>query len=119
MEEAAEALGMCRRNLQDLVKKYPFYYPNGRRKLFEEKDIDALRTALRREAEEERDQCRSKLSRPEKARRHITASAGRTSGSIWTEAQKRVAELKRQDSSSSGKTKSTVVPLPSRANPHS
>lgn len=57
MAEAAEALRVSPRRLTDIIKVYPFYYPNGRRKLFTERDIEAITEALRSEA------CRSN-SRP-------------------------------------------------------
>ena len=36
MDEAAKFLRISRRSLQEIVKRHPFYYPNGRRKLFQE-----------------------------------------------------------------------------------
>ncbi|MGD0142137.1 MAG: hypothetical protein ABSC92_03170 [Rhizomicrobium sp.] len=47
MGEAADWLRISRRALQELVKQHPHYYANGRRKLFQESDITALRAALR------------------------------------------------------------------------
>lgn len=43
MDEAAAELRVSRRALQDILKRHPFYYPNGRRKLFTEADIEAIR----------------------------------------------------------------------------
>lgn len=53
MDEAAAELRICRRMLQDLVARHPHYHANGRRKLFTETEIAALRTAMRQEAEEQ------------------------------------------------------------------
>lgn len=49
MDEAATWLRMSRRALQDLVQRHPFYYANGRRKLFSEEHIAQLYLALREE----------------------------------------------------------------------
>lgn len=43
MDEAADALRIKRRAFQEIVKRYPFYYPNGRRKLFTLADVEAIR----------------------------------------------------------------------------
>lgn len=43
MEEAAETLGVGYASLREIVSEHPFYYPNGRRKLFAEDDISILR----------------------------------------------------------------------------
>ena len=43
MEEAAALLNVSRRTLQEIVKRYPFYYPNGNRKLFTDGDIETIR----------------------------------------------------------------------------
>lgn len=43
MDEAADALRIGRRSFQEIVKRYPFYYPNGRRKLFTDADVEAIR----------------------------------------------------------------------------
>lgn len=121
MDEAAGELRISRRALQDLVKRHEFYYPNGRRKLFTESDISALRAAMRQEAEEtrERKKCRSNSSGRAPGRPRIGLSGAPTSGSMWTEAQRRLTELRRQSSSGSGKTKSKVVPLSALASRHS
>ena len=121
MDEAAGVLRISRRSLQDLVKRHHFYYPNGRRKLFTESDITALREAMRREAEEqrERNKCPSNSFRRVPGKPLIGRSGARTSGPMWTELQRRLTELRQQGSLSSGKTKSKVVPLPNPANRHS
>ena len=92
MQEAAERLRICRRNLQELIKRYPFYFPNGRRKLFTENDLAALIAALRNEAAE----CHSNLRRPVKAVRPTSLPAKPISGSMWAEAQRRLAALRRK-----------------------
>ena len=81
MDEAAAWLRISRRALQDLVKRHPFYFTNGNRKLFGEGDLIALREAMRREGEK----CRSSSSRHVPARRRTTMSGGRTSADLWTE----------------------------------
>jgi hypothetical protein len=122
MADAAKLVPMCRRKLQDFIKRHPFYYLNGTRKLFTASDINAIRAAMRQEAEEDRErakQCLSSLSRHVRAKRPSIPSVAPTSGPIWTEARRRLTELRQGSSSPSGKTKSNVVPLPSKANPHS
>lgn len=42
MKQAAAFLHVGRRAVQDLIKVYPFYSANGRRKLFSKSNIDAL-----------------------------------------------------------------------------
>lgn len=99
MDEAAKLLRISRRSLQEIVKRHPFYYPNGRRKLFQESDIANLREAMRSEANEDRQRiktCLSNLSHRATARRRITPSEGPISGPIWTEAQKRLTALQQQ-----------------------
>src|SRR3990167_6801708 len=87
MNGAALTLGICRRSLQDLLKRYPFYYSNGNRKLFTEDDVKRLSAALRREAEEKRVACRSSSSRRVKARRRAGTSGEPTSDAMWIKAQ--------------------------------
>ena len=82
MQEAAELLRISRRALQELIKRHAFYYVNGKRKLFEESDILRLRGAMRREA----------------IRRRTTLSGELTSDGMWIEAQKRLSELRQQNS---------------------
>lgn len=92
MQEAAERPRICRRNLQELTKRYPFYFSNGRRKLFTENDLAALIAALRNETAE----CLSNLCRPMKAVRPTSLPAKPISGSMWAEAQRRLAALRRK-----------------------
>jgi hypothetical protein len=51
LKEAADELRISLRRFQDIVKRYPFYYPNGIRKLFTEENLASIRSAL---AEEQR-----------------------------------------------------------------
>jgi hypothetical protein len=39
MNEAAARLRVCRRVLQEVIKHHPYYFSNGRRKLFTESDM--------------------------------------------------------------------------------
>lgn len=41
---------ICRRMLQDLIGRHPYYHANGRRKLFTETELASLRAAMRQEA---------------------------------------------------------------------
>src|SRR3954466_4463392 len=52
LKEAADELRISLRRFQDIVKRYPFYYSNGNRKLFTEENLASIRSAL---AEEQRD----------------------------------------------------------------
>jgi len=54
MQEAADVLRMSRRALQDVIKRHPYYYPVGRRKVFTSEDVERIRAALRLEGERER-----------------------------------------------------------------
>lgn len=110
MNEAARELRISRRQLQELVKVHRFYYANGRRKLFTEADIVALETAMRSGDQE----CRSSSSRPARARRRTGTSAAPIAGSLWTEAQRRLADRQRSAGSADGGTGSTVVSFPGR-----
>jgi hypothetical protein len=115
MDEAAKVLRICRRKLQDLVARHPNYHVNGRRKLFTESEIIALRAAMHQEAEEQRlreEQCRLNLSRRARGKVRIGPSVAPITGSIWTEAQRRLTALRQQDSSKLGKRTSNVMPLP-------
>jgi hypothetical protein len=47
MKEAATALRISRRSLQDLIREYPHYALNGSRKLFSDADLAALWEAMR------------------------------------------------------------------------
>ncbi|WP_456725314.1 MULTISPECIES: hypothetical protein [unclassified Bradyrhizobium] len=46
LKEAAAELRISYRRLQDIVKRHPFYYPNGNRKLFTEENLSLIRSAL-------------------------------------------------------------------------
>ena len=52
MNDAARALGVSRRALQEIIKRHPFYMLNGRAKLFDEQDRQDIKDALRGEARE-------------------------------------------------------------------
>jgi hypothetical protein len=102
MKEAAARMRICRRVLQEMIKQYPFYFSNGRRKLFTEGDVANLVAALREDG----------------ARRHAKSFAhiagvraeplkGHTSESMWAEAQRRVAALRQQSLTSPAKMKSS------------
>lgn len=49
LKEAADELRISLRNFQDIVKRHPFYYPNGNRKLFTEENLASIRSALAEE----------------------------------------------------------------------
>ena len=103
MRQAALALGIGRTNLQRLIKRYPFYYKNGHRKLFTPTDVERLRDAMRTET------CRSNSYRQRRAATRTTASVERTSGCTWTDLQRRLSERRRQGCSPSGAQKSTAA----------
>src|SRR5665213_1920105 len=113
MNEAAARLRVCRRVLQEVVKKNPFYFSNGRRKLFTETDLADLVSAMREDKP-----CPSNSFRPANSRRHSGPSEEPTSESMWTEAQRRLVALSPPRLSRSGKTKSSKVPLRAPTNPH-
>ena len=46
LKEAVGELRISVRRLQDIVKRHPFYYPNGNRKLFTEENLSSIRSAL-------------------------------------------------------------------------
>jgi hypothetical protein len=48
MDEAARALGVCRRTLADLLRDYRYFEPRGARKVFYPEHISALREAFQR-----------------------------------------------------------------------
>ncbi len=106
MDEAADSLRVGRRTFQEIVKRYPFYYPNGRRKLFTSDDIEAIRKALREE-----EQCRLNSSRPVPAKRRITISGERTSDNMWTKAQALLSKKSRASSDASLPRPSNVVSI--------
>jgi hypothetical protein len=101
MNEAAARLRVCRRVLQEVIKHHPYYFSNGRRKLFTESDMLALIAAMR----EDGAVCRSNSFRPEKVSRLIGPFGAPISGPTWNEAQRRLTALRQPKSSSSGKTK--------------
>ncbi len=90
MNEAAGRLRVSRRALQELVKRYPHYFSNGRRKLFTEEDLIALVATLRE-------------SRPlyqSTSLKSVTRAAGhakrREGCAMWSEAQGRLAKLRQK-----------------------
>src|ERR1035437_468432 len=104
MDSAAHALGWGRRSLQEFLKNTPadkagtpYYYPNGNRKLFTERDIERIRAARR---EEER--CRLSSSRRARVSRRTTTAVAPTSESLLIEAQRLTGRPLRAASSSSG-----------------
>jgi hypothetical protein len=97
MDEAADALCMSRRSLQDWLADYPvdsagipFYVPNGNRKLFAPSDIARI-LAAKREKEARRiknaSQRPGSSSRPGRGKRRSGRSAERTPESLWTTAR--------------------------------
>ncbi|RRY22076.1 DNA-binding protein [Brucella anthropi] len=101
MNEAADRLRIGRRTLQEIIKRHAFYFTVGHKKFFTEKDLDAIVEGLRRETK-----CHSSSSLPVRANRRTTTFAAPTSGSQWTEVQRRLTKLRQQSSSNSGKKKS-------------
>src|ERR1035437_215871 len=88
MDSAAHALGWGRRSLQEFLKNTPadkagtpYYYPNGNRKLFTERDIERIRAARR---EEER--CRLNSSRNRRSLHRQTHSPA--ADDLYAEAQR-------------------------------
>jgi hypothetical protein len=106
MDEAADSLRIGRRSFQEIVKRYPFYYPNGKRKLFTPDDIEAIRKALREEG-----QCQLNSSNPSPAKRRTTISGGRTSDNMWTKAQALLSKKSRVNSDASPSRPSNVVSI--------
>lgn len=47
MNGAAEALGVCRRTLTDILSRFPLFESRGRKKVFYREHIEGLREALR------------------------------------------------------------------------
>lgn len=92
MDEAAERLRISRRALQEILKDHPFYFQNGRRKLFTEGDIASIIEALRVNP--------SRLNTPIQStgKRRRGRFAASTSGPMWEEVQRRVRELRQQNS---------------------
>ena len=85
------------------VKLYPHYYLNGCRKLFEESDIVKLREAMRHGGKE-----RGANQPFSSSRSHHNSGKSKNppGGSMWAEAQWRVAILRQQKSGSPGNTRS-------------
>src|SRR5262245_10746812 len=48
MDGAAAVLGVCRRTLVEIIKRYPHFEPRGTRKVFYPEHIEALREDLRK-----------------------------------------------------------------------
>jgi hypothetical protein len=117
--EAAALLRLSPRRLRDVVDKYPFYYPNGNRKLFTDGDLENIRTALRAEAGKELQSrkpgtksCRSASSRLRKtAAPPITPSGDRTLESKFTEARRLISQNSRARSCADGEKPSNVVSM--------
>lgn len=49
LKEAADELRISLTRFREIVKRYPFYYPNGNRKLFTEENLASIRSALTEE----------------------------------------------------------------------
>ncbi|HEU4683677.1 MAG TPA: hypothetical protein VFS39_04175 [Nitrospira sp.] len=111
LEEAAERLRISRRTFQDILKRHPFFFKAGRRKLLTDDDITSISEALRREQE-----CHLNSRTRNRAARRSTASGGHISGSMWTEAQRRLRELRQTNSSGNGKKTSNVALFPGPEN---
>ena len=110
MDEAAELIHVSRRSMQEIVKRHPFYYVNGHKKLFTEADIAAIVTGLRQEALP----CPSPSNRHAKASRQTGRSAAPTSASAWTRAQELLSKRSPSKSSTLRNEKSNVVELSRR-----
>lgn len=108
MDEAAEVLRVSRRSLQEIIKRHPFYVPNGNRKLFTEADLMAILAGLRREVE----QCRSSSSLPAMAKRRTGRSEEHTLESAWTRARELLMKRSQSKSSQRKDERSNVVSLP-------
>lgn len=113
MNGTAEALGVSRRALQSIIQRFPYFYANGRKKLFTLDDVEKIRNAMRAEAQQamEQKQCHSKQSRQEQENRPIGPFEERIAGSMWKEAQKRLTQNRQKPCAKNGKTTSTVLPL--------
>lgn len=110
MDEAAAALRISRRALHDIVKRHPFYFLNGSRKLFTASDLVKLTEALRPDPTP----CRSSSSRPARGSRQTIESGAPTLASAWTKAQAALSKPSRGSSSQRGKPRSNVLSLPQR-----
>ena len=101
MAEAAALLRISKRALQELIKRHPFYYANGTRKLFQESDIEALRSAMRAKVDNKglgASSCLSNSYHLGPVKHRTIRSGGHTSGNMWTAAQKRLSEIRQQNS---------------------
>jgi hypothetical protein len=110
MDETAEKLRVSRTAMQDIVKRHPYYFANGHKKLFTEQHvlmiIDGLESETRRK-------CLSSSSPQKKAAPRSIAFAEPTSNDTWIELQRRLTKPKRGASSRPSPSKSNVVSLPS------
>jgi excisionase family DNA binding protein len=103
MNEAAARMRISRRALQELIKRHPFYFPNGRRKLFTEDDLANLVAALREDGGARR-RANSFAHTPEV---RAESFKGHIPGSMWAEAQRRLAALQQQRPTNPRKKKSS------------
>src|SRR4051812_6191306 len=85
IDEAAAWLRMSRRAFQAVLRRHPFYFVAGRRKLFSEANLHALRAAL--EEDEREKACRSSPARRGRVEPHFGRSAAHISASTLTAAQ--------------------------------
>ena len=104
MDETAEALNVSRRWFQDFIQTIdPCWLVAGRRKLFDEAALHAVREAMR---------CHTNSSRLSRGGRGSIGSGGRKPGSTLTEALRLATAGKRKSSSSNGATRQNVMPFP-------
>jgi hypothetical protein len=96
MDEAADALRVSRRWLQDNLAGVP-YLAAGRKKLFDDVAFNALKEKLRR--------CPSHSSSPRLVARNSIASGGTRPVSALTEARELLIAARRKGSSTSGAKK--------------
>src|SRR6266568_2784423 len=115
MDDTASRLHKSRRWLQDWLRNHPvdrngepFYTPLGRTKIFDERDIQRIRDALKEEA-----RCRLNSSRRGQAKRPIGRSAALISGDMLTEALRLASARSPQKCSVNSNGPSNVVSLPS------
>lgn len=80
MDEAAAALRISRRSLHEIIKRHPFYFLNGNRKLFTDADLVKLTEALR----------------PASAPRPSRAAGAPTLAETWARAEKALAKPARR-----------------------
>jgi hypothetical protein len=93
LPEAAAALRKSPRWLQAWLKRHPrderglpYFSPLGRTKTFDEDDLARIRHKSRCEHAENTRRCRSKSSRPAKAKAPTIQSGAPTAASMWTRA---------------------------------